>query len=50
MSNHDCNKCRWATWDCFEYYNTRKKQWFVDGCKKEQTEDDCTEYEEREEE
>jgi hypothetical protein len=44
----DCTKCKNAVWDCEEYYNTQKKWWFVDGCKKDADPEDCEEFEEDE--
>lgn len=42
----DCTKCKNAVWDCEEYYNTQKKWWFVDGCKKDAGPENCGEFEE----
>jgi hypothetical protein len=44
----DCTKCKHAIWDCEEYYNTQKKWWFVDGCRKDNEPEDCEEFEEEE--
>lgn len=44
----DCTKCKYAEWTYETYYNTREKQWFVEGCKKvwDVNEDNCEEFEE----
>ena len=44
----DCTKCKYAEWTYETYYNTRKKQCFVDGCRKDLDEDDCEGFEEEE--
>ena len=47
----DCTTCRHAEYDCYEYYGTTAKCWFVSGCKLDNdTEvDSCEEYEEYQE-
>ena len=44
----DCEKCKYALWDCAEFYGTTDKQWFISGCKKDQDmeTEDCEEYKE----
>ena len=29
-----CKNCKYAVWDCYEYYGTTQKQWFIEDCKK----------------
>lgn len=29
-----CRGCKHATYDCYEYYGSLNKQWFIDGCRK----------------
>ena len=45
-----CYKCRHAEWDYETYYGTSKKQWFVSGCKLDEVEEECPDYEEEEDE
>ena len=46
----DCTKCKYAEWTYETYYGTKRKQWFVDGCRKDLDEEDCEEFEEIEDE
>lgn len=41
---NNCEKCKYATWDCEEYYGTCQKDWFVDGCEKDCNADNCDCY------
>lgn len=36
-----CEECPNAVWDYETYYGTTRKDWFVDGCKKDLTPEDC---------
>ena len=42
----DCTKCKYAEWTYETYYGTKRKQWFVDGCRKDLDEEDCDGFEE----
>lgn len=45
----DCRLCRFAKWDDEEYSNCLDKQWFVDGCIKDNDDPDggeCEDFEE----
>ena len=39
---NDCTKCKYATWDCFEYYGGGEQR-FVDGWELENSPDECEE-------
>jgi hypothetical protein len=44
----DCRNCPYATWDYVEYYYSTRKYWFVDGCEKDMTPEECEEEEQDE--
>lgn len=46
----DCTKCKHAIWDYVEYYYSKRKCWFVYGCRKDADPEDCEEFEEDREE
>ena len=38
-----CLDCPYAEWDYEEFYNTKERQWFVDGCSLDKTPEECEE-------
>ena len=36
-----CEECEHAIWDYETYYGTIRKDWFIDGCKKDLTPEEC---------
>lgn len=39
----DCTECPYAIWDYETYYNTTQKQYFVSGCRKDKSPEECEE-------